>query len=283
MSPVITLFCEGANSSLDYKILSKLDPVSTILVPSGGKNGLSAFMNGYGASPRVTSKEFFRAFRDRDFDYDPGGGLLIRDGKFLIPCRTMIENYLLHPTTLFDYIQAKGSKKARLRIGHLSDAEELFREAFKNLRFYSAARWAHGSIKRQDKKSFTFNSNWPKDSGDIPKNIGDTDCRIILGGIIGDIREKINQLNLEVFEQNYAEFVAKFNDPFFQNIDLCLIWFNGKDVAKMLYMLLGEPNCFLGGETGDYYDFALNPSRFRVEVFPDLVELRDILNGTMPL
>ncbi len=285
MNPVITLFCEGTRESLDYKVLEKmLNPSQANLIPANGKHGLGAFMDGYGATSRVADKRYFRAFRDRDFDYNvPPRISLIQDGRYLVAYRTMIENYLLHPQTLFDYIQKSGSPQARSRISTLSNAEALFREAFDIMRFYTAARWAHGALKKQNAGLFWLNSDWPQDSGSIPKNIGDTDCRVIMSDIIGTIKDKASQLNLGVFEQAYSDFVTKFNSSFVQDVEQCLIWFNGKDLAAMLHRLLGGNSFFQNGRKGDYYDFALEPLRFRVEHFPDLVELRDILNGTTPL
>jgi len=104
-----------------------------------------------------------------------------------------------------------------------------------------------------------------------------------MSGIIGDIKDKATQLDFDVFERKYATFLAKFDSSFLLDIEQCLIWFSGKDIAAMIFRLLGEPNFFLNGESGDYYDFALTPSRLQVDTFPDLVELRDILNGTIPL
>lgn len=285
MTPVITLFCEGTKDSLDYRVLEKLlNPSLNRLVPSGGKHGLSAFMEGYNAVSRVTNKDYFRAFRDRDFDYEvPQNPSIIRDGKFIVAYRTMIENYLLHPRTLFDYIQMSGSPKLRSRVAILSDSEDIFRDAISKLRFYTAARWAHGVTKRQKAQLFSIQSNWPQHSGNLPENIGDTDCRVIMSDILGNIKDKATQLNLHIFEQNYSDFVLKFDGSFLQDFEQCLIWFNGKDLATMLYRLLGGSNFFQNGSRGDYYDFALDPSRFRIEEYADLVELRGILNGTIPL
>jgi len=287
MNPIITIFCEGNSKSLDYRVLEKVygdTPPRT--VSSGSKNSLSAFMDGYGTSQRVVEKGHFLAFRDRDFDYEvPDTESLIKDGKFLVSYKTTIENYLLNPRILFEYIWYSGLPSQRRSISTIAQVEEIFRTSANNLRFYTAARWAHGNVKKQNTEVFRPKSDWPYRSGDLPEDVSDSGCRIIMADIIGNIKGKAEQLPFDVFESSYARFVTKFDSTFLSNFDNFICWFNGKDIARAIFSLLPPANSFFrNGEKGDYYDFALE--RLGTEDFPlppDLIELRNILNGTSSL
>ncbi len=288
MSPIITLFCEGKEESLDYRILQELNPIRSELKPVGGKSIFNAFIKGFFSSPQVAQKEYARAFRDRDFDYlIPDNPVLIEDGRFLISYRTTIENYLLDPQILFDYICAKGDTRLQSRLPSILDSENLFREICAELRFYNAARWAHGITKSNTVDKFIFKSSWPHNSGAVPAEIGDSDCRMILSDILDKVKNKARQLELDIFEEKYAEFTSKFTTEFVQDIDNCLIWFNAKDIASLIHRNLGGNSFFQNGQKDDYYDFAIENGYFSKSLenneFPDLFQLQEILNGNMPI
>lgn len=290
MSSVITLFCEGKKTSLDYKILSKLSLSGiSYIEPIGGKTSFQAYIQGFFSEPKITRIEYARAFRDRDFDYlvpeSPG---LIRDHRLLISYRTTIENYLLHPHTLFDYVHASNKEpNIRERLASIESCEEIFKEACIDLKFYTAARWALGMTKKVAPESFNFKSNWPYHSGELPTTISDTDCRIMLSQIIANIKGNADRLDFSDFEYQYARFVEKFDTQFTDNISLCLIWFNGKDIASMIHRKLGGNSFFQNGQSNDFYSFALRDEYFinalNNNEFPDLTQLRDIINGTIPI
>ncbi len=288
MSPIITLFCEGKEESLDYRILQKLNPTSSEVKPVGSKTTFNAFIKGFFASPQVTQKEYARAFRDRDFDYlPPDNPALIKDGRFLVSYRTTIENYLLHPKIFFDYIHSKSEPRLRSLFPTISHSENLFREVCSQLRFYTAARWAHGTTKKNAENKFNFKSDWPYNSGTIPTEIGDSDCRILLSDILDKLKNQARDLELDVFEQMYAEFISKFDSGFIQDFNKCLIWFNAKEFACLIHRKLGGNSFFQNGQKGDYYNFALREEYFGNSLenneFPDLLELREILNGKSPI
>lgn len=282
--PQVTLFCEGNRNSLDARVLEKLIGAGqqTLLIPVGGKRGMKAFMDGYAAQPRVMNNNYYRAFRDRDFDYRvPDSVELICDGQFWVSYRTTIENYLLSPQLLWDYLQSKPkSQPTRRMITSLADAEDIFRSAIVKLRFYSAARWAYGLTKIEQKDMFLLPSNWPYNSGEPPENKQDSDCRSILQDIVGSVKQTAQNLDYGAFESHYSKFLTKFDSAFLHNIGNALIWFNGKDLAKTLHEQLGGNNFFHSKKDG-YYDFALD--HFSVATFPDLQQLNNILNGSLPI
>ncbi|MCC6725166.1 MAG: DUF4435 domain-containing protein [Saprospiraceae bacterium] len=290
MSQVITLFCEGEKNGLDERVLHKLHPRKAEVRPIGGKTAFNSFINGYCSTPLVTSKDYIRVFRDRDFDYVPSQSpTLIVDKYFFISYRTTIENYLLHPRTIYEYVHASGKeKKIRDLLPSLSESEKIFKETCQELRFYTAARWAHGATKKSAGNRFSFNSDWPYDSGNLPTKFDeDTACRTILSSIIENIRTKATQLDFGEFEKQYAEFVVKFDHDFTNNLHSCLTWFNGKDIAARIHQKIGGNNFFGNGTKGDYYDFALGDEYFvkllNEGEFPDLIQLQGILNGNTPI
>lgn len=287
MSPVITLFCEGIKISLDYKVLSKLSMSGNVYIePIGGKTSIHSYIQGFFSGTKITRIEYARAFRDRDFDYSvPESPELIRDHRLLISYRTTIENYLLHPRTLFDYVHASNKEpNIRERLADINACEEIFREVCNDLKFYTAARWALGETKRNIPNNFDIKSNWPYNSGALPPTMSDTDCRAMLSEIISKIKVKADRLNFADFEYQYARFIEKFDTPqFTDDISLCLVWFNGKDIASMIHRKLGGNSFFQNGQSNDYYSFALGDDYFLKALnnneFPDLTQLRDIIIG----
>jgi hypothetical protein len=69
-----TIFCEGKQSSLDYKLLSQIvDGISgdkPTIIPAGSKFTFSIFAQGYFHPNEVVSQRYI-VFRDRDFDAKP--------------------------------------------------------------------------------------------------------------------------------------------------------------------------------------------------------------------
>ena len=67
-----TIFCEGKQNSLDYKLLSRVveDRQDTTIIPAGSKFTVSIFAQGY-FFPNETQSQRYIIFRDRDFDSKP--------------------------------------------------------------------------------------------------------------------------------------------------------------------------------------------------------------------
>lgn len=68
-----TVFCEGKNNSLDYKIIYRIvENLSekVTIVPSGSKFTFSIFAGGYFSRDKLNNQKYL-VFRDRDFDIRP--------------------------------------------------------------------------------------------------------------------------------------------------------------------------------------------------------------------
>jgi len=111
------LFCEGEPQSLDFRLLNGLlrgRPPTTLIVPSGGKQGLRSFIRGRLAG--YSSPLPYVVFRDRDFDVEPPIDVTLispqPDGTMFLTYRAAVKNYLLD-ATLIDSYWTTLSEKAR--------------------------------------------------------------------------------------------------------------------------------------------------------------------------
>jgi hypothetical protein len=274
MGKSLAVFCEGEAQSLDYKILlhlkSALSQNSLTIIPCGGKRGMSSFMNGYlknGSS--LFKKENSYAFRDRDFDFQmpESEGLVPTDHQRVVAgFRTTIENYLLDPQKFFQYLQ---SNHPACRVQTAEDAKNLFYQAARKLKFYTAARHALGASRSR----IEFDTTWTGGSGILPERFDDDFCLQQSLDLIIPERERLNNELSEIrFKTEYEQFAQSFNDNFIEQ-GKYLKWFNGKDLAEAIRQDLDVPNFSFRR----YYNFALSTFNFRD--FPDLIELFNILNA----
>ncbi|MEH2316420.1 hypothetical protein [Nostoc sp.] len=94
------IFCEGKQTSLDFRLLNRV--VENLLtnkptiVPSGSKFTFSIFVQGYFSREEVTNQQYI-IFRDRDFDVKPTANIaLIPLNSMLLTYRACVENYLFN-------------------------------------------------------------------------------------------------------------------------------------------------------------------------------------------
>jgi hypothetical protein len=272
MSKATYVFCEGGGNSHDGKILGKLFDELTfkpVLIPSGGKRGMAAFVQGYFSGAKVVSSDTKLAFRDRDFDFPvPDMPSLIETEKIWMFAgfRTSIENYLLDSKIFFDFLDQNHIRDTGIE--NPENAKLLFDEVALELKYYSAARHSLGKIRAR----MDFDTTWTHGSGDLPKSLAEAYCINKSLQLIEPIRLKSVNLTEEVFQTHFAVFLEKFNDVFFENADY-LIWFSGKDIMEAIHRRLGRQKF----SPKLYYNFAHKQFDFRK--FPDLTELFDKLNN----
>lgn len=283
----ITLFCEGVQNSLDFRMLNLLLSSSAIgnvvLIPAGSsKTGLKAFIKGYKAQPRVISGDAYMIYRDRDYDFViPESPCLTKDPsdtRILVSYRTTVENYLLTPENLFDFYDSRRMQK---KVGSLSAARALFEEATGNLSQYTAARWAFSTVRREYPEFFKSGMRWPFENGVLPDNLDKSACKITLLQLVEDSKNASARISTDIFEDRYEFFSNKFDDSFTRDAEKCLIWFNGKDIARMIHHILGGNSVFHPGK-GSFYDHVFTKKLFRANDFPDLIELKKILTNNHP-
>ncbi|GAA6618386.1 hypothetical protein NUACC26_041970 [Scytonema sp. NUACC26] len=108
------IFCEGKQTSLDFRLLNRVVENLLIdkptIVPSGSKFTFSVFTQGYFSRDRPINQRYI-IFRDRDFDAKPTAHIgLIQSNSMFLTYRACVENYLLnaelihHPHFLYSKI-----------------------------------------------------------------------------------------------------------------------------------------------------------------------------------
>ncbi|MCU0347807.1 MAG: DUF4435 domain-containing protein [Saprospiraceae bacterium] len=272
MSKTGYIFCEGGAKSHDRRILDTLIlelAVKPRLVTAGSKRGMPAFIDGYFSGQRAVSPAFQIAFRDRDFDFPipDKQSLIYTDKKRLFASyRTTIENYLIAPDILFNFIEAKGISDTG--ITNEASSKLFLDEVAAELKFYSAARHTLGSMR----ENLDFGTTWMPKSGALPESLEKEYCIEKSLMLIEPSREKSSNLSVDIFEKRYSEFLGKFDQSFFEKGDY-LIWFNGKDLMELIRKRLANTTF----SEKAYFDFAHQYFDFRK--FPDLTELFDKLNS----
>lgn len=268
------IFCEGNRNSWDIEVIEKIINSTQLIdievVPVGGKGSLANFRNGYVKGNRLVRDDVqSMGFRDRDFDFPvPERPQLINSGNNIYASyRTTIENYLLDPRQLFQFIQEKVLfDKLREGTRSLEGVQSAFREAAFELKYYTAARCALGEVR----KPIRLDTTWRRGSGDLPGDLTREHCLNEAIQLVQAAAGEASSYTSETLIESFERFLEHFNDDFFQN-DNYLIWFNAKDLETLLKQKLFITDFSFKG----YYKYSLD--QFHLEQFPDLVELRNIL------
>ncbi|WP_238361068.1 hypothetical protein [Iningainema tapete] len=135
------IFCEGKQTSLDFRLLNRVVENLLIdkptIVPSGSKFTFSIFTQGYFSREQATNQRYI-IFRDRDFDAQPTDNIeLIQLKSMFLTHRACVENYLLNadllgwvqfrarrgsqrePRLQWRWVSRQNYKKIRLRYNRL--------------------------------------------------------------------------------------------------------------------------------------------------------------------
>jgi|GEM_PF-543291 hypothetical protein len=304
MPQIEYIFCEGSADSLDRKVLEKVleglspDTKTPKIVPAGGKGNLPNFMQGYLSRGGVGSNDINTAigFRDRDFDAPvPNVPQLSssRNPKIKLSYRATIENYLLSYDSLFRFIQEDREKYRMIGINSLDDARNVFEEEARSLKYYTASRHTLGVLRQ----AVNMNTTWTKGSGVLPNVLDRADCLQETIQLVENVKNTAQSLTNDAktivgatettsvitnnyIEQIYDHFIARFNDNFIENQEY-LIWYNGKDIQEAIKKRM--PFRLQGFSFKNYYQYVLDSEQFNIQNFPDLIQLRNILNGTSSL
>lgn len=266
MTKTIKIYCEGTKNSLDYEILHKIIGDSPVQIqPIGSKRGAESVIQKYEDIGTKTDAYIF--FRDRDFDVAvPKKPSLIIKKNVHYSYRTTIENYLLDASCFFEFLKAAKINE-QYKIHTLKDVQNVFIKAAKKISYYQALRHTIARMR----PSYNCRTTWIKgNSGALPYKIEDNAycCEQAFEHLKNAFTETVISKE-EVFDVVLNTFYERFdNDDFYQNAQY-LIWFQGKDFAKALSLLL--PQCPIK----DYYQFA--KKHFDYTQFEDLVELRKII------
>ncbi|MCO6478260.1 MAG: DUF4435 domain-containing protein [Phaeodactylibacter sp.] len=261
------IFCEGNRDSWDKEVLEKIIASTQLIdievVPVGGKGSLANFRDGYVKGNRLVKEDVQSlGFRDRDFDFPvPEKPQLIKAGNNIYASyRTTIENYLLNPKQLFQFIQEKEHlDKLKESSRSLEGVKTIFRETALELKYYAAARCALGEVR----KSIRLDTTWRSRSGDLPDDLSREHCLNEAIQLVQYAASQASSYTIEAITKSFERFLERFDEEFFQN-ESYLIWFNAKDLQTLLKPKLFVTDFSFKG----YYKYSLE--HFQYTQFPDL-------------
>lgn len=274
MSKIITVYCEGKKGSHDYDVLEQVlkGLFAVKIEPIGSKRSASAIIAFHEAT-KTDRSDYYFFFRDRDFDKNlqsdyPNGNLSIEikknndreAGCICFSQRTTIENYLIHPQRLLEFMQ-KENIAAKYQVSNFNDVQQTLIAAAKDIRYYQAARHALGAMRENP----GFETSWIGGSGKLPTLSDEQSCVNESEKLLQSIAQITNQWTTDKFRQLFGQFKDLFDDTFFNQLEF-LIWFQGKDLAAALC------KHWQAFPINNYYKFA--KAHFDYKAYNDLVNFR---------
>lgn len=280
-----TIFCEGKQGGFDYKLLDRildnLPGERPTIVPGGSKFTFSVFARGYFFPDEVGSKKYI-VFRDRDFDLKPTPNTQLLELKnardkvvALLTHRTCVENYLLDANLIDNYWRSKYTEKqenptSKWGHGNSPGVEAItawIESSAESLKEYQAVRWALGDLLRISGAAVQLRTTWTGGSGKLPSSLTKQECETEAKNLIDRFAKAFAPVTKANFDASLVKYQQQFDRAdFLQNQDY-LIWFQGKDLQKM--MQRQKPNYI---SLNDFFDWAI--TRLDIAQYPDLMELR---------
>jgi hypothetical protein len=287
MSKQIKIYCEGSMGSHDYGILSRLfEELSLVpfITPIGSKKGAGYAINADKKTSTV-KPDFYFLWRDRDFDIDIKRILKVpvyyelkkenevTKGTWVYSKRTTIENYLLSPQSIWQYIETQ-KLQSKYKTTGFSDFLSKYQACVKQIASYQAVRYAVGELR----VPIEFEtSHKGKGSGFLPESLELAPCVDEAFSRISIEKEKVKPWTKELLMEKAQAYLGTFTDEFYEKEEY-LIWFQGKDLEATLK--LGFPNF----EFKSYYKATIKS--IDLEQFSDLVAFKtlieDATNGKYP-
>lgn len=280
-----TIFCEGRQSSLDYKLLNKviedIPGDKCTIIPAGSKFTFSIFAQGY-FFPDEVARQRYIVFRDRDFDARPTSNITLislghKSGNqsITLTYRACIENYLLDANLINQYWKNKYQEKIdnpTSKWGHedspgITIIEEWIKSSAEELRFYQAVRWALGDLLRAGIAKEQLKTTWTSGSGILPELLDLQSCQNCAVELLNQFRQVLESVTVEKFAESLQEYQRCFSQEDFWFKKEYLIWFHGKDIQKA--MQKKEPHYI---SLTSFFDWGIE--HLDINQHPDLMELR---------
>ncbi|GAB4283278.1 MAG: hypothetical protein Fur0025_13090 [Oscillatoriaceae cyanobacterium] len=243
------VFCEGKQSSLDYKVLQliwqRLTGDRPTIVPSGGKFAFANFAEGFFAASKIDNPRYI-VLRDRDFDAPPSPDVRLIPGanqRIWMTHRACIENYLLEPELIHAYWQAKYKEKQEnptAKWGHgdspgIEAISQWIESSATSIQSYQAVRWALGDLLQMTGARSQLKTTWTGGSGTLPDSLALEECKTAaLQQIIEPFCRDVEAITGTRFESSLAQYLAQFAAPDFWHNKAYMIWFHGKDIQKQM-------------------------------------------------
>jgi hypothetical protein len=281
------IFCEGDKNSLDYRLLMRIvENISSELptiVSAGSKFGFSYFIQGYFNENDLTNKKYL-VFRDRDFDEEPPESVQLiekanKNGKAFayMTHRACVENYLLDAELIHQYWEAKAQEKEEnpnSKWGHknspgIEPIANWIETSAKELIEYQAVRWALGDLVRLSAAREQLKTTWTGGSGNLPSSLTLPDCETEAKELIDQFTQAVAQVTQAKFKESLERYRAKFRQPEFEGKKDYLIWFQGKDLIKMMHR---EKQSWISLKGEDFLKWTIEHTD--IEKHDDLKELR---------
>lgn len=278
------LFCEGKPQSLDAALLNRLvegNATMPTIVPVGGKYGLKSFASGWRAGGKSPGNQI--AFRDRDFDAEPGIEIqLIEEPnggptsslKVYLTHRAAIETYLLDADLIHQYWDECH------RLGHNwkhgpSDGRDAIsqwmEDAAQSVVFYQASRWALASLK-PGRRWPILETKWTGASGMLPDSLTENECWESARKLVEEFGTVAGSVSESRLREAFDRFKAQFQAPAFFASQQYMVWFHGKDLLKAMQRM--KLNLF--GLERSFLPWAVERLAWRAHL--DLCQLSELLS-----
>ncbi|MBE9198738.1 MULTISPECIES: hypothetical protein [unclassified Nodularia (in: cyanobacteria)] len=187
-----------------------------------------------------------------------------------------VENYLLDVNLIHSYWVAKYTEKQEnpsSKWGHgdspgIETITAWLETSAKKLQDYQAVRWALADLLQMSAARVQLKTTWTGGSGILPASQTLEDCQTQAMRMIMQFRQAVETVTPESFETSLAKYQNQFNQAEFWQNKQYLIWFNGKDIQKM--MQKEEPR-YISLNKG-FFPWAI--TQLDISQHSDLMELR---------
>ena len=278
------IFCEGKQTSLDFRLLNRVVENLLInkptIVPCGSKFTFSVFVQGYFSKETAINQQYI-IFRDRDFDAKPTTNIgLIPFQSMLLTHRACVENYLFNADLIHNYWQTKYIEKQdnpTSKWGHgdspgIEAISAWIEGAARSLQDYQTVRWALADLLQSSATRHQLKTTWTGGSGKLPPSLTLQDCQTQAEALINQFQQAVGTVTLDRFEQSLAVYQQQFAEEEFWTQKQYLIWFHGKDIQKAMQQHKSQ---YISLK--DFFDWALN--EIDVNQYPDLIELQNRISS----
>ena len=99
---------------------------------------------------------------------------------------------------------------------------------------YQAVRWALGDLVRLSAAREQLKTTWTGGSGNLPSSLILSDCETEAQNLIRQFTQAVEQVTQAKFQESLQKYQTKFEQPEFWEKKDYLIWFQGKDLKKMM-------------------------------------------------
>ena len=270
--PIAKLFVEG---NLESEVLNPILQGNPVLQRGGSKNSLKP--RAY--TERRESRVVAGYLRDRDFDYDPPEDLTRPTVDSAINgdvigwrwCRHEIENYLIDPAIVSEAMAWT-----------VPEVEEAVRHAAMTIRWYQAARWTVGIVRRALPPHYNLRTR-PDGLPEIGLPAALDTAAVwtwASDSVEGHRFAMAAAMDPAAVQTSFDVLSARFEDAFATDVAAILVWFSGKDLfAGMAEWVMARGVANAGAFRASLRDWMIaNPTRV-LELLPEWNGLIEVVRA----